>query len=336
MVGVEVSSASCCDMPGHAGDNILVTGALGQIGTDLVSALRKTHGTETVIATDIYDRGNTDGPFMILDILEIAEINRLIRENSIGTIYNLAAILSAHGEKDPDLCERVNLGGLQNILDASKENRCRVFSPSSIAVFGPDSRPIAYQDSPTSPTTVYGKTKKKGEEMMLKYWRNEGVDTRGIRYPGLLSWKTIPTGGTTDYAVEVFHHIEDSGEYTYFVEEDTKLPMMMMEDAIRATKLLMEAPQSKLSEYRTGYNVRGLSFTAKQLSDQIKRYRPQSKFTFTPDERQLIANSWPEDLEDSAAVSDWNWNSSFDLDRMVKTMLDGFSQSSSSDSSKIG
>ena len=178
-------------MADSPGDHILVTGALGQIGSDLVSRLREVNGQNSVIATDVQDQGNFPAPFLHLDVLDLDSMSQIISQYSIKTIYNLAAILSADGEKDPDLCERVNLGGLQNVLDASREYGCRVFSPSSIAVFGPDSRPIARQSSSLNPTTIYGLTKKKGEEMMLKYWEKYGVNARGIRYPGLLSWLSL-------------------------------------------------------------------------------------------------------------------------------------------------
>lgn len=311
-------------MADSPGDRILVTGALGQIGSDLVSRLREVYGQNSVIATDVQDQGDFPAPFLHLDVLDRDSLRQIISHYSIRTIYNLAAILSAHGEKDPDLCERVNLGGLQNVLDASREYGCRVFSPSSIAVFGPDSRPIARQASSLNPTTIYGVTKKKGEEMMLRYWENYGVNARGIRYPGLLSWKTVPTGGTTDYAVEVFNEIQAKGEYTFYVREDTRLPMMMMEDAIRATLMLMEAPSQGLSRWRAGYNVRGLTFSAIELATMIIAKKPGVEMRYIPDDRQKIADSWPEDLDDSPAKQEWGWKSAYDLEKMVDVMLAGF------------
>jgi len=303
---------------------ILVTGARGQIGSDLVTRLRESYGQDSVIASDVQGQGDVPSPFLHLDVLDQLGLHQAISEHSITTIYNLAAILSAHGEKDPDLCERVNLGGLQNVLDASREYGCRVFSPSSIAVFGPDSRPVAKQETPLNPTTKYGFTKKEGEKMMLKYWEDYGVDARGIRYPGLLSWKTLPTGGTTDFAVEVFSKIQAEGEYTFFVREDTKLPMMMMEDAIRATLLLMKAPGHSLSRWRSGYNVRGMTFSAAELADAIKRRIPSAEMRYVPDSRQKIADSWPQDLDDSFARLEWGWKSTYDLESMVVAMLEGF------------
>jgi len=320
-------------MVGVPGSQILVTGALGQIGSDLIKTLRAMHGKESVLATDIRDKESQEAPFQLLDVLDYESISRVISEHSIDTVYHLAAVLSAHGEKDPDLCERVNLGGLQNILDAARNHGCRVFAPSSIAVFGPDSRPIARQDSLLSPTTVYGRTKKEGEEMMLRYFQNHGVDARGLRYPGLLSWTTMPTGGTTDYAVEVFYEVHKNGKYDFFVREDTKLPMMMMEDAIRATMELMSTPSEKLSKWRSGYNIRGISFSASELANCIRARNPDAAMQFIPDERQDIADTWPEDVDDTPARAEWGWESRFDVDQLVDSMINGVAQSSPSSSS---
>ena len=330
MIDVQVSSDYLHVMVGVSGSQILVTGALGQIGSDLTNTLRAMYGEGSVLTTDIHDEGSQEGPFQLLDVLDYEAISRAISEYSIDTIYHLAAVLSAHGEKDPDLCERVNLGGLQNILDAARNHGCRVFAPSSIAVFGPDSRPIAMQHSPLSPTTVYGRTKKEGEEMMLKYFHNYGVDARGLRYPGLLSWTTPPTGGTTDYAVQVFYEIHENGKYDFFVRGDTKLPMMMMQDAIRATMELMGAPSEKLSRWRPGYNVRGVSFSAMELANCIRSRKPNAVMRFIPDERQHIADTWPEDVDDAPARNDWGWESRFDIDQLVDSMMAGVAQSSSS------
>ena len=185
-------------------------------------------------------------------------------------------------------------------------------------------QPIVRQASSLNPTTIYGVTKKKGEEMMLRYWENYGVNARGIRYPGLLSWKTVPTGGTTDYAVEVFNEIQAKGEYTFYVREDTRLPMMMMDDAIRATLILMEAPSQGLSQWRAGYNVRGLTFSAIELATMIIAKKPGVEMRYVPDDRQKIADSWPEDLDDSPAKQEWGWKSTYDLEKMVDVMLAGF------------
>lgn len=330
MIDVQVSSEYLHAMADVPGSQILVTGALGQIGSDLTTTLQGKYGKDSVLTTDIHDEGSQEGPFQFLDVLDYEAISKTISEYSIDTIYHLAAVLSAHGEKDPDLCEKVNLGGLQNILDAARNHGCRVFAPSSIAVFGPDSRPIAMQHSSLSPTTVYGRTKKDGEEMMLKYFHNYGVDVRGLRYPGLLSWTTPPTGGTTDYAVRVFFEIHANEKYDFFVREDTKLPMMMMQDAIRATMEIMSAPSENLSRWRSGYNIRGISFSASELANCIRSRNPNAEMRFIPDERQEIADNWPEDVDDAPARNDWGWQSRFDLEELVDSMIAGVAQSSSS------
>ena len=292
---------------------VLVTGALGQIGTELVEALRKKHGHEAVIATDIRKAEGCQ----ILNVMEKEEINTLVVEEQITEIYHLAALLSATGEKNPELCWDINVTGLENVIAAAKENNARLFSPSSIAVFGPDCPKRAPQITPLNPTTVYGKTKVVGEKLA----RTSGIDMRGIRYPGLISYKAPAGGGTTDYAVEIFHNALENGHYECFVREDTKLPMMYMDDAIRATIELMDIPFEELSESRGGYNISGCSFTVGELVRSIQRHLPEFTCTFNPDIRQQYADSWPDEIEDDIAVKEWGWKPKFNLDRIVDEMI---------------
>ena len=292
---------------------VLVTGACGQIGTELVEALQQKHGHDSVIATDIRKAEGCH----ILDVMDKKGINKLVVEQEIIEIYHLAALLSATGEKNPELCWDINVIGLENVIDAAKKNNARLFSPSSIAVFGPDCPIIAPQITPLNPTTVYGKTKVIGEQLAI----TSGIDMRGIRYPGLISYKAPAGGGTTDYAVEIFHHALKNGHYECFVREDTKLPMMYMDDAIRATIELMDYPLEQLSEARGGYNISGCSFTVGELVKSIQRHLPNFTCTFNPDVRQTYADSWPNEIEDDIAKKEWGWNPSFDLDRIVDEMI---------------
>mgnify|MGYP001437301557 FL=1 len=297
------------------GPRILVTGALGQIGTELVEALEGKHGQGSVIATDVREAPGC----RILDVMDADGILALVDEENVTEIYHLAALLSATGERNPDLCWKINVEGLENVIAAAKAHGCRVFAPSSIAVFGPDCPPIAPQVTPLNPTTVYGKTKVVGEQLAI----TSDVDMRGLRYPGLISYKAPAGGGTTDYAVEIFHAALNEGHYTCFVREDTRLPMMYMDDAIRATLELMEVPLEKLGGARGGYNVSGCSFTAGELVASIRRHMPEFTCTFEPDIRQKYADSWPNDIEDDVARDEWGWVPEFDLDGMVDAMFAG-------------
>jgi nucleoside-diphosphate-sugar epimerase len=297
------------------GPRILVTGALGQIGTELVEALEKKHGQGSVIATDVREG---DG-CQILDVMDAESIHSLVSSEDITEIYHLAALLSATGERNPELCWKINVGGLENVISAAKANGCRVFAPSSIAVFGPDCPSIAPQVTPLNPTTVYGKTKVVSEQLAM----SAGVDMRGLRYPGLVSYKAPAGGGTTDYAVEVFHAALKEGHYTCFVREDTRLPMMYMDDAIRATLELMAAPVEGLGGARGGYNIAGCSFTVSQLVESIQRHLPDFTCAYEPDVRQKYADSWPNDIDDDVARAEWGWNPEFDLDGMVDAMFAG-------------
>ena len=297
------------------GPRILVTGALGQIGTELVEALEKKHGQGSVIATDVREGGDCQ----ILDVMDAEGIQSLVSREGITEIYHLAALLSATGERNPELCWEINVGGLENIIAAAKANGCRVFAPSSIAVFGPDCPPIAPQVTPLNPTTVYGKTKVVSEQLAM----TAEVDMRGLRYPGLVSYKAPAGGGTTDYAVEIFHAALTDGHYTCFVREDTRLPMMYMDDAIRATLELMEVPAEQLGGSRGGYNISGCSFTAGELVASIQRHLPDFTCAYEPDIRQNYADSWPNDIDDEVARSEWGWAPEFDLDGMVDAMFVG-------------
>ena len=297
------------------GPRILVTGALGQIGTELVEALEERHGQGNVIATDVREG---DG-CRILDVMDAEGILSLVSSEGITEIYHLAALLSATGERNPELCWKINVGGLENVILAAKANGCRVFAPSSIAVFGPDCPSIAPQITPLNPTTVYGKTKVVSEQMAM----TAGVDMRGLRYPGLISYKAPAGGGTTDYAVEIFHAALAEGHYTCFVREDTRLPMMYMDDAIRATLELMGASAERLGGARGGYNITGCSFTVGELVQSIQRHLPDFTCAYEPDVRQNYADSWPKDIDDEVARSEWGWTPQFDLDGMVDAMFAG-------------
>ncbi|MEC7744004.1 MAG: NAD-dependent epimerase/dehydratase family protein [Candidatus Thermoplasmatota archaeon] len=312
-------------MDGPPGERILVTGASGQIGTDLVGELRKRYGRESVVASDIREPEDgspmSDGPFRLLSVLDGDSMESAIQEEGIGTVYHLAAILSATGEANPELCHRVNVGGTVCVLEAARDFKLKVYAPSSIAVFGPDAPKVAPQVTPLNPTTMYGKTKVTGEVLAMNYWKQYGVDVRGIRYPGLISWKAPAGGGTTDYAVDIFRAAIDTGHYECFVREDTQLPMMYMDDAIRGTISLMESPSENLGSSRAGYNIRGMSFTAGELADAIARRMPEFTCDFIPDERQNYADSWPNDVEDLEAREDWGWEPNFNLEEMVDEML---------------
>ena len=307
----------------------MVTGALGQIGTELVDALRKKHGASAVIASDIRHADGVhfehDGQFLLLDVLDTEAIIQTCMSHGVGTIYHLAALLSATGEKNPALCRRVNVGGTVSVLEAAKTCSLRVFIPSSIAVFGPDAPKHAPQDAALNPTTVYGETKVEGEDLAMESWEKFGVDVRGIRYPGLISYKAPAGGGTTDYAVEIFHAALDAGHYNCFVREDTRLPMMYMDDAIRATLMLMDAPSEALGPSRAGYNLECVSFTAKELATAIAEEVDGFECDFSPDVRQQYADSWPDSIDGSQARNEWGWAPEYDLGSMVRAMLDGLS-----------
>jgi len=310
------------DMEGR----ILVTGAVGQIGSELTMALRTRYGGSNVVAaghiTEPTETLRDSGPFVTIDVRESAEIEQVIERYQIETIYHMAAILSAVGEKNPHMAWDVNVNGLLNILEVARlGGLSRIFVPSSMAVYGPDvPRELAPQDSALNPSTMYGITKLAGEALAKNYIHNYGLDVRGLRFPGVISSETPPGGGTTDYAVEIFYAAEACGHYQCFVREDTVLPMMYMPDCIRATLNLMDAPFEAL-EYPTGYNVEGMSFSAGMLVEAVRKHLPGFACSFVPDERQRIADSWPLRLDDSAARRDWHWMPQFGLEEMVEDML---------------
>ena len=302
---------------------ILVTGALGQIGIELLEALSEKFGPENIIASDVrinQSLKNKEIKFVELDVLDIKKMEMVIKEFEINEVYHLAAILSATGEKNPQLCWKINVDGLLNILELAKIYKFRIFSPSSIAVFGSDIGTLALQKSPLNPSTIYGITKVTGELMAEYYHSTYGVDIRGIRYPGLISWKVMPGGGTTDYAVEIFHKAVKLKKYTCFVNENTRLPMMYMKDAIRATLEIMDAPSKNLS-LRGGYNLPSISFTAKELSERIKTYIPDFECEFIPDHRQNYADSWPDETDGKLSNSDWGFELEYDLDLICEDMI---------------
>lgn len=305
---------------------VLVIGAGGQIGSELVLELRKRFGNQNIIASDIKDSCPpllTDGPFVQLDILDREKVRAYIIEQQITEVYLLAALLSATAEKNPDFAWKLNMEGLFTILDLAKEGYLKkVFWPSSIAVFGPttpaDQTP---QHTIMEPTTVYGISKQAGERWCEYYSQIHHVDVRSIRYPGLISYTSLPGGGTTDYAVDIFYKAKSDKKFTCFLNADTRLPMMYMDDAIRATVDLMEAPAEQI-QIRSSYNLSGCDFTPEELAHEIKKHIPDFEIQYQPDFRQKIADSWPNSIDDSKAQKDWGWKVKFDLSAIVKTMLE--------------
>lgn len=302
---------------------ILVTGALGQIGSELVDALRARYGEEAVVASDIRmpPRGN-EGPFDFVDCTNLRSLNEAVRRHSIGTIYHLAALLSAVAESKPQVAWDVNMGGLYRVLEVARENRCAVFFPSSIGAFGPTT-PLDHtpQDTVQRPTTMYGVTKVAGELLCDYYFHRFGVDTRGVRFPGLISHGAPPGGGTTDYAVEIFYEAIRHRQYTCFLGPDTRLDMMYMPDAKKAAIEVMEVDPSRLA-HRNAFNVTAMNFTPEELAAEIRKHIPEFKIDYQVDPiRQAIADSWPRSLDDSAARAEWGWDPEFDLPDMVGDML---------------
>ena len=300
---------------------VLVTGASGQIGTELVAALRTRHGSDSVVAMDLRDAASGNGPAVVGDVLDKPGMDAVVQEWNIGTVYHLAAILSATGERDPAACFEINMGGLLNVLELARENNLRVFAPSSIAVFGPDVPDVAPQDAHLNPTTMYGMTKVAGELLADYYCEAHGVDVRGVRYPGLISWRAPPGGGTTDYAVSIFHSAIHGLPYTCFLEEGARLPMMYMDDAIRATLELMDAPREGLT-CPASYNLAAVSFSVEELATEIQRNVAGFEVEYAPDERQAYADSWPDVVDDEVARADWGWGHEFGLKEIVSEMLE--------------
>jgi nucleoside-diphosphate-sugar epimerase len=308
-----------------AKEKILVIGASGQIGVELTMALRKIYGNQNVIASDLREQNpllEGTGPYVSLDVMNKEMLHVQVIRQNITQIYLLAAILSATGEKNPNLAWHLNMQGLLNVLDIAREEKLsKVYWPSSIAVFGPTSPKInCPQQTIIEPITVYGISKYAGEFWCNYYHQRYGVDVRSLRYPGLISYKSAPGGGTTDYAVEIYHAALEEKKYSCFLEADTYLPMMYMPDAIRATMELMEAPSNKIS-IRTSYNVSGMSFSPKEIALSIQQEIPDFEISHKPDSRQNIANSWPQSIDDAVAHNDWGWKPDFDLNKMTKDML---------------
>ncbi len=306
---------------------ILVTGGLGQIGSNLVPFLRNKYGKENVVVADIREPDNDVSPFVKLDILDKKSLERVIDEYDVDTIYHLAAILSANGEKNPQLAFNVNIVGLYNILEVGREFGLeRIMVPSSIAAFGPETpKDNTPNDTVLRPRTMYGISKVTGELLGLYYWEKYGLDVRGVRYPGIISWNAMPGGGTTDYAVEIFHYALRGEKYVCFLKEDTVLPMMYMPDAVKALTSLAEAPSENLI-HRTDFNVQAMSFAPKDLVEEIRKYIRDFEVEYKPDYRQKIADSWPRSLDDSAARKEWGWKADYDMKSMVKDIITNLSK----------
>jgi nucleoside-diphosphate-sugar epimerase len=305
-------------------EKILVTGAGGQLGSELTQGLWGLYGKENVIATDIKEPQGVlaTGNFEILDVLQQKQLSTLIQKNSITQVYHLAAVLSATGEKNPKLAWQLNMDGLIQVLDAAVEFKvAKVYWPSSIAVFGPTTPKIKTpQDTIMDPTTIYGISKQAGERWCEWYYKNRGLDVRSLRYPGLIGYKTKPGGGTTDYAVDIFFKALTDKKYECFLKPDTYLPMMYMNDAVKATLDLMNAPAEKI-KVRSSYNISAMSFCPSEVAAEIRKHIPEFEISYNPDFRQSIADSWPKSMNDSTARIDWGWEPEFDLAEMTEDIL---------------
>ena len=305
---------------------ILIIGACGQIGTELTMQLRAVYGNDNVIASDIRKLNNdivNKGIFEVINALDYNQIEHLVEQYQITDVYLMAALLSATAEKNPAFAWDLNMNSLFHVLNLAKAKKIKkVFWPSSIAVFGPTTpRENTPQYTIMEPTTVYGISKQTGERWCEYYHHQYGVDVRSIRYPGLISWTTEPGGGTTDYAVDIYHKALEKGTFECFLSKDTKLPMMYMDDAIRATIEIMQADNEKV-KIRSAYNLAGISFTPAQIAEEIKKHLPNFTITYKPDSRQNIANSWPASIDDSFAREDWGWKHQYEMDSMTTIMLE--------------
>ncbi|AUC78931.1 NAD-dependent epimerase [Nonlabens sp. MB-3u-79] len=304
---------------------VLVIGACGQIGTELTMRLREIYGGEQVIASDIREGSEeimASGPFESLDAMNKSQIEDVCLHYQVNEVYLMAAMLSATGEKFPKKAWSLNMDSLMHVLDLAKEGKIdKLFWPSSIAVFGPTTpKHDTPQHTIMEPTTVYGISKQTGERWCEYYHQKYGVDVRSMRYPGLISWKTLPGGGTTDYAIDIFHKAVAGENYNCFLSENTELPMMYMEDAVRATVEIMRAPSEEIIE-RSSYNLSGMSFTPQDIANEINKHVPDFSISYEPDFRQQIADSWPSSIDDAPARKDWNWKHEYGLDQMVTEML---------------
>ena len=305
---------------------ILVTGATGQIGSELVPELRRIHGGENVVV-GVHRRPPSEelkknGPFEPIDVTDVKSIEKVVEQYDIDTIYHMAAILSVVGEENPWLAWDVNMNGTYNVLEVARKNEMvRLFHPSSMAVFGPDTpRDSTPQDTALKPTTIYGVTKVAGELLDNYYFEKFGLDVRGVRYPGIISYKTLPGGGTTDYAVEIFYEAIRNEHYTCFLKENSVLPMMYMPDAIKATIDLMNAELTNL-RHHADFNIASMSFSPRDLAEEIKKHIPNFTIDYKPDSRQAIADSWPRTIDDSSSRKEWGWNPQYDLALMTADML---------------
>jgi len=305
---------------------IMVTGASGQIGSELIPILREKYGDDNVLATDIIKKDNM-GIFEIVNVVKKESIEMAVKKHNIDTIYHLAAILSAKGEENPALAWDVNINGTYNILEVARENQInKVFIPSSIAAFGPETpRDNTPQETILRPKTMYGLTKVAGELLADYYVKKFNLDVRGCRFPGIISHKTLPGGGTTDYAVEIFFAAVKNRKYTCFLREDTVLPMMYMPDCLKSVIDLMEADFFSLNHH-TDFNLSAMSFSARELAEEIKKHIPEFVCEYKPDFRQKIADSWPKSIDDSCARKEWGWKPQYDLASMAKDMLEVLSK----------
>ncbi len=307
---------------------ILITGALGQIGSELTTEMRKIYGSDNVVASNRrikegHEQLIASGPFETVDVNDPASLAATVDKYKINTIVNLAAILSATGERDPQQCWNVNMNGLYNVLETAKEKNCMVFTPSSIAAFGPSTpKDKTPQDTIQRPSTMYGVTKASGELLCDYYFKKFGVDTRGVRFPGLISHKTLPGGGTTDYAVHIYYEALKNKKYTSFIQKGTYMDMMYMPDALSAIIDLIEADPTRL-KHRNAFNVTAMSFDPEMLATSIRKFIPEFELNYDVDPiRQEIADSWPNSLDDSSAREEWDWNPEYDLNSMTKDMLE--------------
>ncbi|MCB0705608.1 MAG: NAD-dependent epimerase/dehydratase family protein [Saprospiraceae bacterium] len=303
-------------------ETILIIGANGQIGSVLTEALRAKYPKQTVLATDIREPESPSGPFTLLNVLDKDALEELVSSHRVSQIYHLAAILSAKGELDPLRTWDINMQSLFNVLEVARTKAVKkVFFPSSIAVFGPEAnKKNTDQFEALTPRTVYGISKVAGENWCQYYFDRYGLDVRSVRYPGIIGHQSMPGGGTTDYAVEIFHEAIKNQSYSCFLNRDTRLPMMFMEDAIRATISIMDAPAEQV-KIRSSYNLAGMSFTPEELAEEIQKHIPDFKISYAPDHREQIARSWPESINDQSARTDWNWQEKYDLARLTETMI---------------